>query len=671
MNLRTVTKAQVRSPTADSSISTPKSQASDSQSTPRPRRKKSTGIADTKAKRVRTGCLTCRQRHLKCDEALGRCHNCRKSNRVCRRGVRLNFIDIQNVAPPHIVARPHGAKVTFRDDSRLIASEYVGGFERYPPVQPESPAEEVRLLHHSFEAMGPDDLTNLFQSVAQSFDSLDFDVPHTGNTNFGTDVWQQPQLVSGDELLPHGISNFARKLAKGEGSHSLITDPEQMLLFCAFVEHVGPRMDAMDEMNHFTHILPCYALDEPMLLRALSACGARHLSLVDSSRGDERAMQLYDEATQDLLNSVHDSSRDSVLCAVVALVLGFFETMSPPSSHRRAHIAGSRALIRECGWTSKTPGLGGACFRISIGTEILNCVRHNWSLSWDPNSWAINMDTNHYHASNGNNDDLWFHRIFYICAKVVIFQASFHSQRLSNDSTGATQLNDRYQEWDLYNGWCDNWEKSTPRSMAPLGYLQPWQTDSNSAFPGILITKKSAIVARLFFHTTRILLSKSNPIQSQFDGDMRDMQRVHAHEICGLVACIKHISLTDLSLRCLAIAAEFLETRSAQEEVLGIFDAIAERSSSNVESVKNELRRIWSWVDAHPHTVTPAQMHNHYYELDPSLSIAESSGSSFALENPLVTTGDFSMENHPYQGYYVPPHHHHALDQYHYGGYLI
>lgn len=53
-----------------------------------------------KPKRVRTGCLTCRERHLKCDEGLPHCQNCRKSSRVCKRGVRLNFIDTNVKAPP-------------------------------------------------------------------------------------------------------------------------------------------------------------------------------------------------------------------------------------------------------------------------------------------------------------------------------------------------------------------------------------------------------------------------------------------------------------------------------------------------------------------------------------------------------------------------------------------
>jgi hypothetical protein len=53
-------------------------------------------------KRVRTGCLTCRERHLKCDEGVPDCLNCRKSNRECKRGVRLNFIDVQVKDPPYV-----------------------------------------------------------------------------------------------------------------------------------------------------------------------------------------------------------------------------------------------------------------------------------------------------------------------------------------------------------------------------------------------------------------------------------------------------------------------------------------------------------------------------------------------------------------------------------------
>lgn len=57
----------------------------------------------SKPRRVRTGCLTCRNRHLKCDEALPTCLNCQKSNRKCERGVRLNFIDLKVEQPPYLL----------------------------------------------------------------------------------------------------------------------------------------------------------------------------------------------------------------------------------------------------------------------------------------------------------------------------------------------------------------------------------------------------------------------------------------------------------------------------------------------------------------------------------------------------------------------------------------
>ena len=89
-----------------------------------------------KPRRVRTGCLTCRERHLKCDETPGECLNCRKSQRECKRGVRLNFIDTKVDQIPEVAfVPPQERSVGFVDESREIASEYVGGAEAYASRQ--------------------------------------------------------------------------------------------------------------------------------------------------------------------------------------------------------------------------------------------------------------------------------------------------------------------------------------------------------------------------------------------------------------------------------------------------------------------------------------------------------------------------------------------------------
>ncbi|KAJ5558624.1 hypothetical protein N7535_008841 [Penicillium sp. DV-2018c] len=656
MNIRKTAKAQSQSPKVDTPTSTPQSQASDSQSRPRSRttRNKSANGSETKARRVRTGCLTCRQRHLKCDEAVGRCLNCRKSDRICQRGVRLNFIDTQSVAPPHIVARPQGSKVTFRDDSRLIADLYVGGSEIYPPVQPESPVEENDQTQNGFDIMGSHDLTSLFQSVAASFDPLDFDVPHPTTADFvGTDTWHQPHMVPGDELLPQGTSNFARNLAGRRQHNTSLTDPEHVFLLRTFAEEVGPRMDIMDEMNHFSQILPGFAVDEPMLLNAFLACGARHRSVVDSSYA-HKASYYYDEATRQLLTAMHHPDRDSVLCATAALVLGFFETMSSHSTHGGQHSTGSRALIRECGWTAKTPGLGGACFRISVSAELLNCMRRNWILAWDPDSWGVNMQMCHEPDTHESRQDTWYHRILYIFAKVVALWASRPSQGFGGDKSGAA-MEFEEREWARYNSWCMQWADSVPRSLVPLGYLSQWPTNSGF-FPEILFTQRSAIVARLFYYATRILLAKTNLSTSESDKETRIKQRNHAYDICGLIAHTKDRGISDISIQFLTLAAEYIDIREAQSEVLEIVDRIAKVAGINAELIKYELKQIWHWRESPPGTVDPAQMHNDPYS-SYTYQFTEHGETSPTLNNPLLTRGDFGLEDHPYQGFYVRPFH--------------
>lgn len=225
-----------------------------------------------------------------------------------------------------------------------------------------------------------------------------------------------------------------------------------------------------------------------MLLKAFLACGAQHLFLVDPSRGQEKGVHYYEAATHDLLNAVHDPNRDSVLCTTVALVLSAYELMNPQcpqSSSSGNHIAGSRALIRECGWTAKTPGLGGACFWISVSMELLSCLQHNWSLSWNPDTWGVDMNMDQVQPF-WKGEDQWLHRIIYICAKVANFRVSVQHRLSSNDpSSRSAQLDEAVQEWNHYSAWCEQWITSIPRSMKPLSHMQPWQADSKSVFPSI------------------------------------------------------------------------------------------------------------------------------------------------------------------------------------------
>ncbi|ODV93471.1 hypothetical protein PACTADRAFT_36086 [Pachysolen tannophilus NRRL Y-2460] len=89
----------------------------------------------TKRKRTRNGCLTCRDRHLKCDEQQPICNNCIKSKKECLRGVRLNFLQLNKhkVARNYFNYKPLGNNVKFLDQSIVTASFYQKGIHSYKP----------------------------------------------------------------------------------------------------------------------------------------------------------------------------------------------------------------------------------------------------------------------------------------------------------------------------------------------------------------------------------------------------------------------------------------------------------------------------------------------------------------------------------------------------------
>ena len=62
------------------------------------------------------------------------------------------------------------------------------------------------------------------------------------------------------------------------------------------------------------------------------------------------------------------SAARAVECAATAVVLNVYEIMSEKPTQRMSHIAGARALIRECGWNARSTGLGAACFVSTFAT---------------------------------------------------------------------------------------------------------------------------------------------------------------------------------------------------------------------------------------------------------------------------------------------------------------
>lgn len=222
-----------------------------------------------------------------------------------------------------------------------------------------------------------------------------------------------------------------------------------------------------------------------MLKQAFLACGARHLTLVNSAYPDEKALNYYNNATQMLLRSLQNPERDSVLCGVTAVILNVYETMTEKALQRMNHIAGARALIKECGWNAKSTGIGGACFWLNVGMEIHSCLHFNWLVAWEPDEWGMDMTMNPERQSGHGIEEHWTHKMLYILAKVANFHASkpkFQEQTLQAEQL---RLHHRLQAWNSLKTMLDRWHECVPPNMHPMAQLPARRTSARSLFPEI------------------------------------------------------------------------------------------------------------------------------------------------------------------------------------------
>ena len=218
----------------------------------------------SKPKRVRTGCLTCRERHLKCDEGLPHCQNCRKSSRTCKRGVRLNFIDTK-VEDPQIIPPTSEWNLSFQDESREIASEYKGGAGRYGILEQEAMDEGKHEEPHSISA----DIMNAPMMAHQQLPPIQHHPQENNAPYINTSPDMRETIRDAHHRHQHNHSNTdsyasltlnapsqasyassEQTLQPQEDVRDYLSSPDETLYLQVFVEEVGLWMDSMDPHKH-------------------------------------------------------------------------------------------------------------------------------------------------------------------------------------------------------------------------------------------------------------------------------------------------------------------------------------------------------------------------------------------------------------------------------------
>ncbi|KAH8913035.1 hypothetical protein BR93DRAFT_871296 [Coniochaeta sp. PMI_546] len=722
-----------------------------------------------KAQRKRSGCLTCRDRHISCDEDfVPDCGNCRKSNRACIRGTRLNFHQIEVHAPPYLLPRSPGWSVNFKDESQAIASEYMGGWERYvpydqPAVTPPGPAAVVSTAQHHRQMSDIQETVPAFNNASRDFghqlqtqamyfsdsrrpsqpEQMSYDqsygqpqdiTPTRQTSETYLPGGQQPQMITSQvlhgggfgnnyslssaleerfqprddalrashsyrssdvssvtsSLVPigagHASQSFNPAMPSGQppgfqdggvtppsekatGERDYLNDEEEIYYMQVFISEVAIWMDSFDHQKHFSRIVPFLALKSPMLLNALLACGIKHLMLTNQKYDENKVLIYYDTATTQLLRSLQNPDRNMAECATTAAVLNVYEIMSESPQARMSHIAGARALIRECGWNATSTGIGAACFWLNIGMEVLSCLAFNWKTAWDPDQWGLDSHMRDS-VGGGGEDEAWVHRIFYIVAKIANFRANIPRFQEPSPHDEQVRLQSRFAEWKRLKAMSDRWNDNCPRPMRPFGYANG--RSRTSLFPNVwLLTptrliRRAAVVGRLFYHTAMCLLAQINPLNPRDSEENRAAAIHHAHQVCGIVAHTQDHGVASVAIRSLTIASSVLTDAGEQEEVLAILDRIHRDTGWKLGTVFAELKKAWKWRE--PGGPGGGGGAVGLAPLGPGPPPAAGQGGQQQQGgaggggglmprpvHPLLAKADFKNEDHPYRTWYRPP----------------
>ena len=94
-----------------------------------------------------------------------------------------------------------------------------------------------------------------------------------------------------------------------------------------------------------------------------------------------------------------------------------------------------------------------------------------------------------------------------------------------------------------------------------------------------------------------------------------------------LVLTVAIRGVASLSIRFLAVAAECLAAKEAQEEVFRIIDDITKETGWRSEQVKEGLQQAWGWNPAQQHQPVPADpnalplLSDHTFDIDPTSTL--------------------------------------------------
>ncbi|OIW32928.1 hypothetical protein CONLIGDRAFT_666340 [Coniochaeta ligniaria NRRL 30616] len=570
--------------------------------------------------RTRTGCLTCRERHLKCDEAQPVCARCQRGKRQCvqadaakdsfrhghnpsrnvqgftnvRYGERARTFD----GTAEWVGVP--ATLDFVDETEAVASGYAGSpastagdnsastLSAQAALSPDGESSSAVVYpprHRTLSSSSHLSRATSLRSPASNPQTSDIyrtqSHPSSSVHNIrsaGSDTASASQQLRAEE----NASSTPPETIVSSVQTKRLEDYEQAYLIRVFAEQWGPGLDSMDSDRHFTFEVQRRALHCPILLYAILSVSSLHLSRI-SNYDVSLAERYYEESVRLLIPMLTDpSNAEHANLLAATVILRVYEQMNVPmyGNDQECHLSGSTALVSA---SSPPPSIGlrDAAFwvylRQDIYMAILNQRPMKVDLSSIPSPDAVCL-------TSQSSDCMWARRMVAIMAHIVAFCFGDGDKSVS--------------KWDELRALAHDWDARKPNSFEPY-YWRDRDVEAGRYWPDYWLTADWHVSGNLYYHHGQTLLLIYQPHTLPGIGGLRHRRKLekdilaHARVICGICASNKLSEARRIAGHALFACGPFFTDRKEQSLILELLGSAEKENGWPTGTVVRALVEEW------------------------------------------------------------------------------
>ncbi|KAH7158220.1 putative Zn(II)2Cys6 transcription factor [Dactylonectria estremocensis] len=612
-------------------MSTGQDQASSDLVAKSPARKKARK-SRSRGLRTKTGCLTCRQRHKKCDEQVPVCGSCTLASKTCVYGPGGPRADTSFASPlttttmrqrplPAVTVTPDGEDMP---QIRVLPPPQIQG-----PLVSFAPAPQPAQVAGSPSAnIGP--MTRLPESPYLGYSPGTSDMLTAGGAStrwldlLASDAAQADAAFSLAPSPTHeagvkhqgavnssGLYQRLSDLATTTGSSDyqwqefsdIVLSDHEAVLFRKFVEHAALWLDLLDPDRHFSTYATQLALRNLGLMKAILALAARHdamsnritdgsQSTLEPTTTHAQAIQYYYETLHYVQTALASSSyTNSEEILATAIIISTYEMLDESTSGWQRHLKGVFWIQRSQDVDGENGGLPQAVWWAWLRQDIWAAFREKRKCHsfWVPTKNCGNM-TQHELAD----------RAVYLLSQAVNYSAlgatnpygdptSPEPDVLRARAVAGSELLGMLEAWKLYLG----------PGFRPLPSPKGEADAERSPFKPIWIHPPSFAVATMVYNFAKILITLHRPPEPGF-GHYLKTQRTLSDSvtaICGLAMALRDEGCQIVAAHCLYGAGLCVQEPAQRKAIIALVNACEDRTGWPMSTIRNDLRAEWHRVD--------------------------------------------------------------------------